>query len=255
VFTGPTGCGKTTTIYSALAELVSECVKILSVEDPVEYLIKGVTQMPIRVQEEVTFSAAIRAMLRADPDVMMVGEVRNRETLEGCIQAALTGHLVLTTLHTDDAATALGRMVDIEADRFMVADATKLVVSQRLVRMLCAACSVPAEPSAEALAEARTLARQSGLDWESLPRRWRRPVGCAECRLTGYRGRQVIAEALEVTGEIAAAIRRGASTAEIRALAVGQGMTTMAGHGVVRASAGETSLEEALMMAPRPADH
>jgi excisionase family DNA binding protein len=251
VFTGPTGCGKTTTIYSALAEIVSDRVKILSVEDPVEYLIKGVTQMPVRAQEDVTFAAAIRGMLRADPDVMMVGEVRDRETLECCIQAALTGHLVLTTLHTDDAATALGRMLDIGADRFLVADAAKLVVSQRLVRMLCKACSAPAEPPAESLAEARTLARQSGLEWESLSRQWRRPVGCAECRLTGYRGRQVIAEALEVTGEIAGAIRHGASTSEIRALAIGQGMTTMAGHGVVRASAGETSLEEALMMAPR----
>ena len=244
--TGPTGSGKTTTLYACLHEVTKPSVKVMSIEDPVEYLLPGVTQIQVNPKVGLNFGRALRSILRSDPDVIMVGEMRDRETLEIAVQAALTGHLVLTTLHTDDAASALTRMMDIGLPPFMVADATKLIVAQRLVRALCRQCSVAAAPTKHQLAQAQELAKRGGLDWPSLPHNFRKAVGCAKCAQTGYRGRTVITEMLEVVPVVGAALRKGARADELRALAIKAGMTTMSADGVAKAAAGETTLDELL---------
>ena len=244
--TGPSGCGKTTFLYSCLMELSSPEWKAMSIEDPVEFFLPWVTQVHVNERTGMTFARAVRSMLRSDPDVLMVGEIRDPETLLTCIQAAMTGHIVLTNLHAEDAALALKRMIDLKLDPFVVADATKLVVSQRLVRKLCTHCAVEGSPDAATLDRAAQAARLGGLDWPSLEKRFRKPVGCDRCAKTGFRGRTAIAEALEVTGEIGRALRNGATADELRTIAVGQGMTTMAAHGIRRAAAGETTLDEIL---------
>ncbi len=244
VVAGPTGCGKTTVLYACLRRLVRPAVKVVSVEDPVEYLIPGVVQVPLRRQAGLTFARALRAVLRSDPDVILVAEIRSAEDLSVCQQAALTGHLVLTTLHTDKAPETLTRMVDIGSAPFLVGDATRFVSAQRLVRCLCKACSAAATPSADALARAQELARAGGLNWGGLERAFRKPVGCGACGRTGYRGRTLIVEMIEVTPEIAQALRAGAPADELRRIAIEQGMTTMAADGIRRAAGGQTSLDE-----------
>ena len=246
LLTGPTGSGKTTVLYACINELDAEKLKIVTVEDPVEYFLEGAVQVSLREKEGMTFQRAVRAMLRSDPDVLLVGEVRNRETLYAVVQSALTGHLVMTTLHANDAAGGLVRMVDIGVDPFVVAEATSLVMSQRLVRLLCRHCSVEDKPDAHRLDLAAELARKGGLEWHSLEPTWRKAVGCEKCGHTGYRGRTVIAEMLEVTPEIGKALRAGASLDELRRIAVSQGMTTMATDGIRRAARGETTLDEVM---------
>jgi len=246
IISGPTGCGKTTVIYACLNHLATPDRKLMSIEDPVEVLLPGVVQVPLRPHEGVTFPTALRAFLRSAPNVIHVGEIRDLETLQIVHQAALTGHLLLTTLHADEAARALKRMVEIGSDPFLVADSTKLIIAQRLIRKLCPECSVEAQPPASQLEQAAGLASAGGLDWAALPRAFRAPRGCPKCHQTGFRGRGVIAEALEVTPEIGAALRRAAALDELRAIAVGQGMTSLAADGVRRAAEGLTSLEEAL---------
>jgi general secretion pathway protein E len=244
--TGPTGCGKTTVLYACLRHLASPERKLMSIEDPVEVLLPGVVQVPVRPQDGVTFATALRSFLRSATNVIHVGEIRDFETLQIVHQASLTGHLLLTTLHADEAARALKRMVEMGSNPFVVADSTKLIIAQRLIRKLCPDCCVEDQPAGSQLAQAAELARAGGLDWAALPKSFRAPRGCAACHQTGFRGRDVIAEALEVTPEIGAALRRGASIDELRTIAIGQGMTTMAADGVRRAAAGTTSLEEVL---------
>ncbi len=244
IVTGPTGSGKTTVLYSCLMHLLNPAVKIMSVEDPVEYLIAGTTQIQINPKIGLTFERAIRSILRSDPDLIMMGEIRNREMLELCMQASLTGHLVLTTLHTDEAASALKRMVDIGVVPFLVADCTKLISAQRLVRKLCPDCCEPISPSPDALAKAEKLALAGGLNAQTLDKSFRRPVGCPKCGQTGYRGRTLIAEMLEFSPEMGAALKAEAPVEELRAIALRNGMTTMAADGIRRAAAGETSLDE-----------
>lgn len=244
IVSGPTGCGKTTVLYACLNRLVRPAVKCMSAEDPVEYMIPGVVQVGINDRIGFGFDRAVRAFLRSDPDVMLIGEIRNLEILMCCLQAALTGHLVMSTLHSDSAAGTLKRMVDIGAQPFVIADATRLVSSQRLVRCLCGKCSVPDPPGDAELARAEQLARTGGLQWETLGEDFRKPVGCPECGQMGYRGRTLIAEMLEVTAEIDQALRGGAPVDELRRIAVGAGMTTMAADGVRRAAAGQTTLAE-----------
>jgi len=246
LITGPTGCGKTTVLYSCINELARPEIKILTIEDPVEYYLPWATQIAVREQAGVTIERAMRAALRSDPDVIMVGEIRNAEILNIVNAAALTGHMVLSTLHTDDAAGALRRMVEMGSDAFVVADATKLVVAQRLIRKLCPHCSVEGTPAATQLDLAAEAARKGGLNWRTLEPRWRKPVGCDKCSMTGYKGRNVIAEVLEMTPEIGRALRSNASLDELRAIAVSQGMTTMAADGIRRAASGETTLDEAM---------
>jgi len=252
--TGPTGCGKTTNLYACLKHLAGPTVKTVTVEDPVEIVFPWMVQTPLNTPEGMTYQRAMRAMLRSDPDVIMIGELRDGETANLSIQAALTGHMVLTQLHADDAIRALLRMVEMGCPPFVVGDATRLATSQRLVRLLCAECSEEAELDSEHLARAVELCRVGGVDWNSLPKRFRRPVGCDECNQTGYLGRSIIAEVLEVTPEISAALRRNASVDEMRAIAVGQGMTTMAADGVRKAAEGKTSLAEVLRVLPVRSD-
>ena len=246
LLTGPTGSGKTTVLYAALNEVVDGKRKVMSVEDPVEFVLPGVVQMAVNDRRGVTFARALRAILRSDPDVVMVGEVRDYETMIVSMQCALTGHLVLTTLHADTSAGGLKRMLDMGVDPFIVADATKLVMSQRLVRCVCKHCGVAAEPDANQLELAAELARTGGVAWPPADARWMKAVGCDKCAHTGYRGRTVVAEMLEVTPEIGKALRAGASLDELRRIAVSQGMTTMGADGVRRAAAGVTTLEEVI---------
>jgi type IV pilus assembly protein PilB len=246
IITGPTGCGKTTTLYCCLTRLADGRSKVISVEDPVEYVLRGMTQIQINPKAGLSFERAMRSTLRMDPDVIMMGEIRGADAMGLCFQAALTGHLVLTTLHVDEAAAALRRLTDLGAEPFLVGDATKLIVAQRLVRLLCPDCSKEALPPADQLARAERMARAGGLSWDTLPRKFRRAVGCSRCGQLGFRGRTIIAETLGVTPEVASALRRRAATEEIRAIAVGQGMTTLAADGIRRAASGLVSLEEVL---------
>jgi general secretion pathway protein E len=250
LFTGPTGSGKTTSMYAALHELNTPQRKVMTVEDPVEYVFPGMVQVAINSRENTTFPSVLRACLRSDPDVMMVGEVRDRETIHLCAQSALTGHLVLTQLHTDEAVAALARLVDLGLDPFMVVDAVKLVVSQKLVRVLCKQCSVPTDPSADQLSEAARIAREGGLPWDSLPRHFRKAAGCKECGFTGYRGRLMVAEVLTMSPTLAGAVRTGANVTELRRIAVTQGMTTMTADALSRAAEGRVLLDEALRVLP-----
>jgi excisionase family DNA binding protein len=248
--TGPTGCGKTTNLYACLKHVAGPTVKTVTVEDPVEVVFPWMVQTQLNTSEGVTYQRALRAMLRSDPDVIMIGELRDGETGNLALQAALTGHMVLTQLHADDAIRALMRLVEMGCPPFVVGDATRLVTSQRLVRLLCADCSEESELSSEHLARAVEMCRAGGVDWDSLPKRFRKPVGCDKCNRTGYRGRDIITEILEVTPEIGAALRRNASVDEMRAIAVGQSMTTMAADGVRKAADGKTSLAEVLRVLP-----
>ena len=251
--TGPTGSGKTTTLYACLQEVIKPGVKVMSVEDPVEYLLPGMTQMQINLNFGLTFARALRSFLRSDPDVIMIGEMRDLDSLQVAVQAALTGHLVLTTLHTNSAASALTRIMDIGLAPFLIADTAKLVVAQRLIRVLCLECSVAAEPTQSQLAQAQKLAQGGGLDWTTLPHKFRKPVGCAKCAQTGYRGRTTITEMLEVTPAVGAALRIGARVEELHALAIKDGMTTICADGIAKAAAGTTTLDEVYRYSPMPA--
>ena len=243
VCTGPTGSGKTTTLYSCLTELAGPEVKCMTIEDPVEYLIPYATQVQLNEQAGLNCSRALRALLRSAPNVIVVGEIRDLETLELTIQAAATGHMVLTTLHAEDCAAALVRMVEIGAAPFLVGDVTRLIVSQRLVRVLCPHCSRPVQLTAD---EQAMLAQAPawGLAMDTFPRDFRQPVGCAQCGQTGYKGRIVIAETLGMTPKIARALRDHATADELRRLTVAEGMTTMEADGVRKAAAGITTLRE-----------
>ncbi|MCG3147290.1 MAG: putative type II secretion system protein E [Verrucomicrobiae bacterium] len=244
LLTGPTGSGKTTTLYACLTQVNTPARKIVSIEDPVEYLLPGVVQVPVRQNTGMTFAAAARALLRSDADVILIGEIRDNDTLQVCFQAALTGRLVLSAMHTDEAATALIRMVDIGALPYLVTDATKLIVAQRLVRRLCPDCSVAESLTPEIADRVRQLAQAGGLVWEELPQDYRREVGCPKCLRTGFRGRTVIVEVLEVSPEIADALQQGASPSELRAVAIRQGMTTMVADGLAKAARGVTTIDE-----------
>lgn len=251
IVTGPVGCGKTTTLYACLNACVKPQIKVMTVEDPVEYLLSGVTQIQVRAAEGVTIAAAMRSIMRSDPDIVMVGEIRDLETLCMVQQMALTGHLVLTTMHTQNAVGVLKRMVDIGTDPFLAADATKLILAQRLVRKVCSACGQDVKPGREAIIRAMEMAKAGGWKEDLSRGSFRKTKGCPACRQTGYRGRAVISEALVMSPEIAAALQQGASAEQIQAIAVRQGMITMAADGVRRAAAGETTLEEIFRILPQ----
>jgi len=241
---GAAGSGKTTVLYACLNYLAGPECKIVTVEDPVEMVLPWAVQVQVRPEQGLTFPRAVRSVLRSAPDVILIGQVRDLDTLSLAQEAALTGHLVMTTLHVDEAAGALKRMVDIGADPFVVVEATRLVLAQRLVRKLCPHCSVEETPRANQLDWAAEVTRKSGFNLQSLTPKFRKAVGCDKCRMTGYTGRTVIAETLEVTPEIGKSLRNRASLEELKAIAVGQGMTTMAADAVRRAANGETTLDE-----------
>lgn len=247
--TGPTGAGKSTTLYSALAATNDQTRKILTVEDPVEFRLPQVIQVQAQPEIGYTFARALRAFLRHDPDIIMVGEIRDRETAEIAIQSALTGHLVLATLHTNDAPSAVTRLVDMGVEPFLVGASLRAVMAQRLVRRLCDACAVPTTESpalgeaelAAALADAR--AEEEGN--EALPR-WRHAVGCPSCQGTGFKGRVGIYEMMDVGSEMQHAIAREVGLPELVTLARRGGYRSLAQEGALKVMQGVTTLEEVL---------
>ena len=239
--TGPTGSGKTTTLYSALAALNKAERNISSAEDPVEIYLDGVNQVQIMEEIGLTFAAVLRSFLRQDPDVLMVGEIRDFETIEIAIKAALTGHLVLSTLHTNDAAATVGRMLNMGVDPFLVASSLNLVVAQRLARVICRHCKALVEDyPVEAL-------RDVGLREEDLGSlKIYRGRGCDECAKTGYQGRLAFYEVLAMNDEMRALVIARASTDDIRKHAIAAGMTTLREGGLAKVRAGRTTIEEVL---------
>jgi type IV pilus assembly protein PilB len=231
--TGPTGSGKSTTLYAALNVLNNGARSILTIEDPVESRIQGVKQMQIAPKAGVTFDTGLRSMLRADPDVIMVGEIRDGETAHIAVEAALTGHLVLSTLHTRDAPSALGRLMDMGIEPFLVSSAIDCVVAQRLVRMLCPHCKRPMKISESVLAE---HGLQGAQPYEA--------VGCSRCSASGYRGRVGLYEVMAVSEEIRAQILEHASVDQIAAVAVSQGMRRLRDDGMEKVRDGLTSISE-----------
>ncbi|HYL55360.1 MAG TPA: ATPase, T2SS/T4P/T4SS family [Gemmatimonadales bacterium] len=236
--TGPTGSGKTTTLYAALAMRHRTAEKIITVEDPVEYHLEGVTQVPVNVKAGMTFSGALRSILRQDPDVLMIGEMRDAETAAIGVQAALTGHLVFSTLHTNDAASAVTRLLDLRVEPYLIAATLEGVLAQRLVRRICPECRERYTPDAGAVA---LLAHQpvGRLTLE-------RGKGCSACRHTGYRGRTGLFELLVFSDEITEAILRSPSAGALREMARSQGMTTLHEDGWRKVQAGITTVEEVL---------
>ena len=240
LITGPTGSGKTNTLYSALAKILTPEKNIVTLEDPVEVQLPGITQVQVNVRAGMTFQAGLRSILRQDPDIVLVGEVRDTETAELALKASLTGHLVLTTLHTNSAAAALTRLVDMGAQPFLVASSLTASVAQRLVRRPCAACAAPYVPDEDVL----VLLGLTGADLAGATPR--RGTGCPECGGTGYRGRTAVYEILSVDAEMRAALMRDASETAIGEIAARQGMVTLRGSAIAKAMRGETTFEEAL---------
>jgi len=236
--TGPTGSGKTTTLYAALEKINSPDRKILTVEDPVEYQLKGVNQIPVKPKIGLSFATGLRHIVRQDPDVILVGEIRDLETVDIAIQAALTGHMVFSTLHTNDAPGAIPRLQDMGAEPYLIASVLEGVLAQRLVRRICQVCRAPETPSAAEI-EALGVEAPPGVTLY-------RGLGCDECRNTGYRGRTAIYELFTITEDVRSLILRRASSREIRRLAVEAGMTTLRMDGWSRACEGVTTVEEVL---------
>ncbi|MFH1652665.1 MAG: type II secretion system ATPase GspE [Pseudomonadota bacterium] len=238
--TGPTGSGKTTTLYSALSKLNSSELKIITVEDPIEYQLPGINQMQVNPKIDLTFAAGLRAFLRQDPDVIMVGEIRDRETAEIAIHASLTGHLVFSTLHTNDAPSTITRLVDMGVEPFLVASSLVAVVAQRLIRSLCNECARKYTPEAEELAEV-------GLKLEDLKGKpILRPVGCPACMETGYSGRTGIHEIMLISDTVRKEIMKGSDASEIRIVAIKEGMKTLRDDAAQKVLDGVTSLEEVI---------
>jgi general secretion pathway protein E len=238
--TGPTGSGKTTTLYTGLTAINAVSRNIVTVEDPIEHQLNGINQIQTKPQIGLTFAALLRSILRQDPDVIMVGEVRDLETAQIAVQAALTGHLVLSTLHTNSAAATITRLRDMGLEDYLLTAVLRGVLAQRLVRRLCDACKREAEAPPELVARFDLAARAGHANRLSL---WH-PVGCAQCRSTGYRGRQAIAEFLQPNPEIEHLIFSKADQTEIERAAVAAGMITMFNAGLDAALAGTTTIEE-----------
>lgn len=239
--TGPTGSGKTTTLYAALQHINDTRVNITTIEDPVEYNLAGINQTQVRSEIGVTFSAALRSILRQDPNIIMVGEIRDSETAEIAIRAALTGHLVFSTLHTNDAPSAVTRLIDMGVEPFVVASSLRMILAQRLLRKLCHKCKVPYEPTREEkeeLVNTQHLASQGATFFK--------PVDCPSCNNTGYRGRAAVYEVLLVGNGFSDLISRGVRSSDLRKKAQEVGMNTLRQVAIKKAMRGETSIEEVL---------
>ena len=236
--TGPTGSGKTTTLYTALSELNAPTTKILTIEDPIEYRLTGVNQLQVAPGIGLSFAAGLRSFLRQDPDIMMVGEVRDLETAQVAVQAALTGHMILSTLHTNSASAAVTRLLDMGVEPFLITSTLNAVLAQRLVRRLCATCRQPYTPPPG-------TAESFGLAPDALPRLYR-PVGCPTCGGSGFRGRIAVLELLVMNDAIAKLVLDRAEAREVQAAAVAAGMRTMFDDGLSKVRVGETVIEEVL---------
>ncbi len=241
--TGPTGSGKTTSLYAALTELNSPDRNIVTVEDPVEYHVAGVKQIQLNRKAGLTFASALRSIVRADPDIVLVGEIRDRETATIAVEAALTGHLVLSTVHTNDAASTPARLLDMGVEPFLVTSALSGVLAQRLVRRLCDRCREPYKPAADELAAAGW---DEQLAEDVAAPAFHRAVGCKRCTGSGYLGRFAIHEVMPFTEELAHLVLSRASSDSVRTLAVEQGMTTLRRDGLHKVALGYTSFEELL---------
>jgi general secretion pathway protein E len=236
--TGPTGSGKTSTLYTALHTINDSVRKIITIEDPVEYQLKGVNQIQVSEKAGLTFARGLRSILRHDPDVILIGEIRDQETAQIAVQASLTGHLVFSTLHTNDAAGALTRLVDMGVEPYLVASSLEAVLAQRLVRVLCKHCKQPDNsPTAAALKTQLGIPATSTIY---------RSVGCRECRNTGFYGRNAIFEWMDTDNEIRQLILKSASTDQIRDAARRQGMRTLAEDGWRLVALGVTTVDEVL---------
>jgi general secretion pathway protein E len=237
--TGPTGSGKTTTLYAALTEINDGKDKIITIEDPVEYQLSGVLQIPVNEKKGLTFARGLRSILRHDPDKIMVGEIRDSETAQIAVQAALTGHLVFTTVHANNVFDVIGRFLHMEVDPYNLVSALNGVVAQRLIRTLCPACMQPTTPTGEELTDA-DIGTVAGTDWK-----FRRAVGCGTCRGTGYRGRKAIAELLVLNDEIRELIISRAPIRQLKEAARRNGTRSLRESALDLVRDGITSLEEA----------
>ncbi len=237
LLTGPTGSGKTTTLYTCLSEIDRNSLNVVTLEDPVEYQMTGIHQVHINSKIGLTFAAGLRTILRQDPDVVMVGEIRDKETAEMAIRAALTGHLVLSTLHTNDAMGTLTRLVNMDIEPFLVTEAVSLVGAQRLVRGSCMNCRVPYEPEPAVLERFNLRAGEHA---------FYKGTGCSECRNIGYRGRVAITEFAEMTGPLRELVLKGEHASRLREVGVRSGMITLRQDGIEKAVTGQTTLEEVL---------
>jgi type IV pilus assembly protein PilB len=239
LITGPTGSGKTSTLYACMQEIKSDEMNIVTVEDPVEYELGGINQVQINEKVGLTFPFVLRSILRQDPNVIMVGEIRDVDTAEIALQASLTGHLVLSTLHTNDAPSAVARLIDIGIPVYMIASSIIGIVAQRLVRVICPDCKEEYVPSPDLLG-------RMGLDKKTLPFKFYRGAGCTKCGNVGFRGRTVIEEVLVVSRKIRELIQNGASVDQIREAAMATGMTTLGNSGLKKIERGVTTIDEVL---------
>ncbi len=243
--TGPTGSGKTTTLYAALKTLNRPDVKIITAENPVEYNLAGINQAEVRPEIGLTFQRILRAMMRQAPNIILVGEIRDRETADIATQAALTGHLVFSTLHTNDAPSAITRLIDMGVKPFLVASAVMAILAQRLIRILCSECKEPYEPTdVELLGVRLTRARIEG-------KTLYRPVGCSACGGKGYKGRRGVYELMELTPDLREMAFNKKPTMELRAKALAEGMTSLQEDGVRKILSGMTTIEEILTITHR----
>jgi len=240
VVTGPTGCGKTTTLYSCLRKINKTDLKLLTVEDPVEFDIEGIMQVPVKESVGMTFAKALRAFLRQDPDVIMVGEMRDLETSQIAIQASLTGHLVISTLHTNDAPGAVTRLVDMGVEPFLISSTLMGVLAQRLVRTICKDCKTGFEPTEQQI-ELLSLKPEDVAGKELFY-----GSGCGECNDTGYKGRKGIYELLRISESVRSLINERAPTVVIRQKAVEEGMITLREDGLRSIFNGDSSIEEVM---------
>jgi len=244
--TGPTGSGKTTTLYASLSKINSPDKNIITIEDPIEYQLKGIGQIQVNAKIQLTFAAGLRSVLRQDPDVILVGEIRDSETAEIAIQAALTGHLVFSTLHTNDAAGAVTRLLDMKIEPFLISSSVMAILAQRLVRVLCKECR---EPYQMTPAEISELEIKTGAEGKTVYR----AKGCPACFNTGYLGRSAIYELLSVDDEMRQLIMKNTDASTIKTLAMARGMSTLRQDGAMRVLEGVTSVDEVVRVTQREA--
>jgi type IV pilus assembly protein PilB len=236
--TGPTGSGKTTTLYAALSEIYNTEDKIITIEDPVEYQLQGIVQIPVNEKKGLTFARGLRSILRHDPDKIMVGEIRDEETANIAIQSALTGHLVFTTVHANNVVDVLGRFLNMKVEAYNFVSALNCILAQRLVRVICPACKVRVQAPDQLLVD-------SGLNpAEFRDRVYYEGRGCIECHGTGYRGREAISELLDLSDTVREMILARRSAAEVRKQAIAEGMVPLRQSGLNKVFAGDTTLRE-----------
>jgi type IV pilus assembly protein PilB len=241
--TGPTGSGKTTTLYSILSRLNTPKVNIITVEDPIEYQMFGISQVQVNAKVGLTFAAALRSILRQDPDIVMIGETRDQETAQIAIQAALTGHLVLSTLHTNSAPASITRLIDMGIEPFLISSSIVGVIAQRLVRRLCESCKEKYHPTQETL-------DMLGMSKEKSDKiTFYKPKGCGECSDLGYKGRLPLFEIMLMTDDISRLTMERSSTTVLRKQAIIDGMSLLIDDGIIKVEKGLTSIEEVLSVA------